>query len=753
MPSFFMPHCPYERTIKNPFNGNVPFVNGQISSSLFSQQALKAAAQFYPAPNYGPSTSNSGNYRGSFNGPEVHHIFEIRLDHNFSDRHSAFVRYQNKKDDYEIPGARSLLPPSSVGTSTNIRRVNFWTAGDVYSPTPNISNEARAGVVILVSASDDPIKGAPLLQQFGISGLTGRDGVKGVPNFSISGLTTVTQSLLNPVNDGHSQLSDNLTWVHGRHTMKFGGEYVDWFVNRYLTTNGSLFGNFGFTTKFTGNAVSDFLLGLPSTVARVDPFPAQYNRWYDLAFYAQDDYKLLPNLTLSYGLRYEFNQPVHANGDNIYSFDLASGSVVIPSEQSRKSFSQFFPASVPVIDGSQLGLNRTLRTSDKNNWAPRVGASYSLNNKTVIRAGAGMFYSHLSGNIAADLGTGPYAVSTTVTNTVTNNLPLLTLAAPFSNPGSPGTLTLTGVAPRLLNSIIYQYSLTVERQLTSDIGLRLSYIGSHGSQLLYERNVNQPLPSATAFAQARRPYPLFSNITYGDNGANSSYNALQIQVQKRFTKGFLFSSAYTWAKELSEIDDNNDFELNTLIENAYNRARDKGNVYSVPRHQWENQAIYALPFKGLLAGGWELQTLLNISSGNWLNAQFTGSDPSNTNTTGGRPDLISAVKYPGTANEWFDPASFAVPTSPGQFGNAARNSIQGPGFVLFNLGTAKSVKLERYGSIQLGASFQNVLNHVNLGEPSLTINNNTNAAKITSTHIFLPAGSPRNGQLFVRWSF
>ncbi len=422
--------------LKNPFGGINPFSGNTILPQYLSPQALKLAQQFFPLPNYGPANSTSGNYRASFDGPEVHHIVEGRLDQNFSDRHSAFVRYQWKKDNYQIPGARSALPPQSTGTSTNIRRVNFFTLGDVFSPMPNLSNEFRAGVLVLVSASGADLTGQSVLNAAGIAGLPSRAGINGIPNISITGLTTVTQSLLNPVNDGHSQVSDNLSWVHGRHTMKFGGEFVDWFVNRYLTTNAGLFGNYGFQGGFTGNPYADFLLGLPTSVVRLDPFPAQYNRWWDTAFYAQDDYKIRPRLTLSYGLRYEYNQPVHAENDNIYSFDTATGQVVIPSDNARKLISPYFPSSLPVVLASQAGLGRTLRHGDKNNFAPRLGLSWQLDQsgKTVVRAGAGVFYSHFSGNIAADLGTGPFAISTTNTNSFSNGQPLFTLANPFASP-------------------------------------------------------------------------------------------------------------------------------------------------------------------------------------------------------------------------------------------------------------------------------------------------------------------------------
>lgn len=755
-------------TLTNPFSGVSPYSGNTILSQFISPQAQRVQELFFPQPNFGSPTATAGNYRFAFNGPEIHSIFEGRVDHNFAERHSAFFRYQWKKSDYRIPGARSQLPPTSVGTSTNIRRVNFFTLGDVFTLKPNVINEFRAGVVILVSQSDADVKGQPLLDQIGIQGLPSRTGIKGVPNFSITGFTTVTQTLLNPVNDGHWQVSDNITWVAGKHSFKFGGEYVNWFVNRYLTTNAGLFGNYSFTGRFTGVPYADFLLGLPTTVTRVDPFPTQYNRFFDWALFAQDDWKITPRLTLNYGLRYEYNDPVRANDGNLYSFDLASGAVVVPSAQSRSLFSPYFPSNIPVKTASDLGLPSSLRKSDRNNFAPRFGFSYQLDKsaKTVVRGGWGVYYSHYSGDVAGYLASGPYSFSTIITNPAAPAGPTYTLANPFAAAGAGGAIALNSISPNLRNSYAMEYTVSVERELFKSTGIRMSYVGTKGTQLPYQRNVNQPLPSTTAFAQARRPYPLFSNVMYAENGANSSYNALQTTVFKRFTRGFLFNSSWTWAKELSEIDDTGDAELNTVIENAYDRRRDRGNVYSVPRHQWMNNFIYELPFpaKNLIIGGWQVNGLLNLATGNWLNPQFAGTDPSNTSTVGGRPDVASAITYPKTLAQWFTPSAFtAPPTGSGRFGTAGRNIIQGPGYIVANVGLAKNFRLERIGQIQLGVSFQNILNHVNYGQPTAatapTPNGQAvlavgaNAGVISSTHVFPPAGSQRTGQLNFRWSF
>ena len=191
---------------------------------------------FFPLPNFGAPTSPPPTTAPPSTGPKCTAPKRSSLDHNFSPTHTGvFLRYENRKDDYDIPGARSALPPTTVGTSDNIRRVNFWTARRRLDHPPEPVNEFRAGVVILVSASSGQLTGQPLMDQIGIQGLPDRGTINNLPFFSvISGFTSNTINLLNPVNDGHAQFADNLSWMHGRHTMKFGIEEVSWFVNRFM---------------------------------------------------------------------------------------------------------------------------------------------------------------------------------------------------------------------------------------------------------------------------------------------------------------------------------------------------------------------------------------------------------------------------------------------------------------------------------------------------------------------------------------
>ena len=250
----------------------------------------------------------------------------------------VFARYENRKDDYHIPGARSALPPTTVGTSDNIRRVNFWTFGDVATLRPNVINEFRAGVVILVSASSGELNGQAMMDQIGIQGLPNRGVTSSQPYFNISGDTGNSINLLNPVNDGHAQFADNLSWIHGRHTMKFGVEEVSWFDNRFQpnSSGNPILGTYTFSTRFTGNAYADFLLGLPNQVTRMEPYRPQYIRARDWSFYGRTISKSRRRLTLMYGLRYEYNGPAYTLNDNIFWFDLATGQDRDPERRSAR---------------------------------------------------------------------------------------------------------------------------------------------------------------------------------------------------------------------------------------------------------------------------------------------------------------------------------------------------------------------------------------------------------------------------------
>jgi hypothetical protein len=198
----------------------------------------------------------------------------------------------------------------------------------------------------------------------------------------------------------------------------------------------------------------------------------------------------------------------------------------------------------------------------------------------------------------------------------------------------------------------------VERDLGAAIGLRLSYVGSKSTSLVYGRNVNMPAPSTVAFNQNRRPFPLYRNIVMRENGGSHTYHALTTQLERKWQRGLSFMGAWTWAKSLTDVDETGGVEGGTTIENAFNRARERADAQYNPRHRFISTVIYELPIgrgKPLLGnggtaaaiiGGWQLSGSYIAQTGEYLTPSFASSDPSNTQTVGGIPDRIANGNLP-----------------------------------------------------------------------------------------------------------
>src|SRR5690606_36340374 len=162
--------------------------------------------------------------------------------------------------------------------------------------------------------------------------------------------------------------------------------------------------------------------------------------------------------------------------------------------------------------------------------------------------------------------------------------------------GALGSIDATGINAHLKNPFIQQWNLTVEQALTEATGLRISYIGTRGTQLIYGRNINQPPPSTIAFSQERRPYPNYRNVTWRENGGSQIYHALSTEVHRRFSKGLQFQTAWTWAKTITDTDEIGITEGGPTIENAYDRRRERADAQFSPRHRFVSNMIWQLPF-------------------------------------------------------------------------------------------------------------------------------------------------------------
>ena len=368
-------------------------------------------------------------------------------------------------------------------------------------------------------------------------------------------------------------------------------------------------------------------------------------------------------------------------------------------------------APTPIVTASQAGIPQNLHFADKTEFAPRIGFAWRItqDSKTVLRAGWGKFIETEYATLADADGAVPQSYIGTFSNKLVNGVPTYTLANPFpSNLGVAGTQTFqSNNVINYKDPFIQEWNITLERDLGFNTGLRVSYEGNHGSQLGYAANLAQ-IPANTigyAASQAANasPYPLWASLNTEFNGARSNYNALTIEAHKRMSHGLQFTTAYTWAKNLSNSAGYNPTAFATEgggeVTDLYNINLDYGNVAFTPRKRLLSTFLYQLPFgqrqiflnhankllDGVI-GGWQISGVYLAQSGPFLTVLATG-DPEGdgfpTLQGNGRADIVSGVSVVPASqgiSSWINKAAFAVPPSNvGRAPTSSVGSIVGPG--------------------------------------------------------------------------
>jgi hypothetical protein len=402
---------------------------------------------------------------------------------------------------------------------------------------------------------------------------------------------------------------------------------------------------------------------------------------------------------------------------------------------------------------------------DWKNIEPRIGFAYKMfgSDKTVLRGGYGIYtnllYSPLS---AGAMVGGPYGGSVTYFNSVTNGVPLFKFPSPFLPTGTTAAQNVAGVNPNLKTPYTQQWNLTVERQVAS-LGLRVSYVGSRSIGLIYQRNLNEPAPSTTPFSTALFPNQLYSSINYYDNGGTDFYNALELLVQKKLGKNLTFNTGFTWAKDLTDVQDSGggggSFS-GQLIQNQFCRDCEKSNNQLVPSRRLYAYAVYALP----VGTGQRF-----LSNAHGLAQLFSTYDPSNTGVIGGVPDRVTGVPlYPAsqTVGNWFNPAAFAIPGCPtstpvcsnpanvGRFGTSGWNYLVGPPLRNLDFGLSKDFRLHERVALRFTMTMTDALNHPNFTNPNANISTPSAVGVISGTRgALLGEPSARNIDFVLRLMF
>jgi len=765
--------------LTNPYTGQ-PFENNQVTPV----SASKSLEQyFYPTPDYGPPGLEAGNYRTLIPQPEhfPRNPFDVRVDYNLRSADSIFGRLTIRK--MPLSASINQLPPAGEFSQTwHVHQgVLSWT----HTFSPNLLNEARAGFSRVAKNLDPAGEGGEIMSQAGIGGLGAVQGLLGVPQISITGVSGTTGSIPQGlVASTTIQAIDNLSWAHGPHSFKLGADVVrDRDDTVYF--NMSEFGQFNFTGAFTGFGYADFLLGLPQTETLTTPLPRPYERGLLWGFYGQDSWKLTHRLTVNYGLRYEWAPPYLEKEGRIASFDPSSGSLVIPNNGQSK-LSSLAPTNIPIVAASIAGYpQQSLIEGDKTDFYPRVGVAYKLTSdeKTVIRAGFGMYGDLLYGGLIQDIaGLVPFTGSESFTNSFTDGEPAFSFPNPFATSGgATPTTNVVGVNSHISRPYIQQWDLMLDRQVGA-FGFSAGYVGTRAVNLIYARNLDQPPPSTTPFSYSETPFPNLQSVKWMDNGGHEDYNALQLSARRTAGRNLILNAGYTFAKDLT--DQNALYPVGQEIENQYDLHAEWGNSPLVPKSRFTANAVYSLPIgkdqpflnkmpkaADMILGGWRTSYVVSLQTGLYFTPSFDGFDPSNTNYFGGRPDVVSGVSVIPSGGrsirQWFNPAAFKIPGCPdtdpvcsdpanvGRFGDAGQNTLEGPPLKNLDFGLFKDFLITERIGMEFQAIASDVFNHPNFGLPNADISSTATVGLITgTTGSYLPGtSSSRKLNLALRLRF
>ncbi|MCU1270091.1 MAG: TonB-dependent hemoglobin/transferrin/lactoferrin receptor family protein [Acidobacteriaceae bacterium] len=758
-------------TIFNPFSTNTNYTcadgsvvslrtpvssNNVIPSNLINQVGSNIA-NFYPKPNLGGLTNN---YLANQNQVNDQDSFDVRVDHRFSDQDQLFGSYSFGDVRSQRPGPLGpLWGGSDCCPSVSNSRAQHLGTGYTHVFSERLLNDLHGGYFRYAVNALPFNFGKNLGAQLGIPNVNrpAYPNSSGLTNIDVAGFTSLGDSQYLPehVFENIFQVADTLTLVKGRHSLKFGVDFRRQQRNFFQLSNPRGYFNFdgGYTNDLTtangGNGLADLLFGVP--ISNEQDFLAGLypTRYWDLAEFVQDDFRVTHNFTINMGLRYELTSP--ANGQ-VGNFDLNRAIVV---------------TSYGANAVSHAGVR-----FDKKDWGPRLGFAWSVGKNTVVRSAFGMFYS-AEANIFDDLGLNPpqltfYAANF---NAGANPLPSQLISNGFPSTLPPGSATnISGpvktTGPIRLVPRILEWNMSVQHQFAQNWLAQIGYVGTRSYDLW--NHEASDLNQAPQILDTNFCGPDLSNCTQPNFGRRyfaqqpnmtqvlpldypqfqSFYNAFQASLNKRFSQGFNMLVSYTFAKNLGNADGN----VGGYVQNSYFPNLEHGPVAPDLRQRFSVSYLYELPvgrgrrffadangITDAVLGGWQVAGITAAQTGEAVNA-IMSNDLSNTGSFSYRPNQIAnpydfSFDIPGQASLgcsnpghqaldcWFNQAAFvAPPLAPGQqsahsFGDAKIGDLRGPNMVDFDLVLQKSFKVRESQQLEFRFELFNLFNHPNFGLP------------------------------------
>jgi hypothetical protein len=710
-----------------------------IPTSLLDKAASNLLSQYIPLPNNPDNT-----YSGYFNSPtdQDEYLGKFDADLGRKDHVAASYFFLNTKED-DFGGGK--IPYS---TDRSFAKQQVLNMSDTHTINPTIFNQSWITITRVVGGRVDLPAGVDL----GSLGSTfTTQGPKTLPDIAVNGYFTAGVALAGPTSDSSFfSFRDLVSSTKGRHSITYGGEVS---LEKDLTL-GDLdnFGIFKFATSAptsTGYPLADLVTGQVASMEQDTPYSSDMANWY-YSLFVQDTFRVLPRLTLDLGLRYDLQAaPVEASNHT---------ATFVPGVQSTKVPS----APLGMLFPSDPGVPRGIVTNRWHHVSPRFGIAWDPlgNQKTSIRAGAGVFYGSVTANEWSQPSSGqPFSIRQTFSSiaslsNVYGDSASFPDGDPFPytfNPSSPRFLPSAGIAAIAQNyqwPLVYQMNVSVQRQLPFHITTTAAYVGtlSHHIPFFIDKNYAPYAPGASTSQtsiDARRPYDpgVLGTITYLESNETASYHSLQISVKRPLTHNLLLSGFYVLSHTLESVDP--DGEGLGSAQDFDNLKEERGPSNFDRRHVASASAIWNIDYyrgsNHLLrqaANGWTISTIISLQSG----APFTISTGSNNNfdsANANRPNLVPGVSAfldphrsrAAVAAEWFNPAAF-IPNGPGvpggigpygADGNTPRNYLRAPGYRDYDLGLFRNISFDKGITFQLRVDAINAFNMVSLSPPTANL--------------------------------